>query len=97
MFELDFTESAIEDLRYFRKTEQNLILDNVEQQLLQEPLEITKNRKPLRPNDISAWELRIDKYRVFYDVNVEDNLVIIKAVGWKEHNQLFIRGKELNL
>lgn len=31
------------------------------------------------------------------DVNLEDNLVIIKAVGWKEHNQLFIRGKESKL
>lgn len=97
MFELDFTESAIEDLRYFKNTEQNLILDTVEEQLPQEPLDVTKNRKQLRPNDISAWELRIDKYRVFYDVNVENNLVIIKAVGWKEHNQLFIRGKESKL
>lgn len=97
MFDLDFTESAIEDLRYFKKTEQNLILDSIEEQLVQEPLNVTKNRKPLRPNDISAWELRIDKYRVFYDVNVEDNLVIIKAVGAKEHNQLFICGKESKL
>jgi addiction module RelE/StbE family toxin len=97
MFELEFTESAIDDLRYLKKAEQNLILDNVEEQLPQEPLTVTKNRKPLRPNDISTWELRIDKYRVFYDVNIEDNLVIIKAVGWKEHNQLFIRGEEFKL
>ncbi|MEC4814035.1 MAG: hypothetical protein SAK29_12295, partial [Scytonema sp. PMC 1069.18] len=62
MFEIDFTESAIEDLRYLKKTEQNLILDSIEQQLSQEPLAITKNRKPLRPNNISTWELRIDKY-----------------------------------
>jgi addiction module RelE/StbE family toxin len=97
MFELEFTESAIEDLRYFKKAEQNLILDSVEQQVSQEPLTVTKNRKQLRPNDISTWELRIDKYRVFYDVNIEEDLVIIKAVGWKEHNQLFIRGKEFEL
>lgn len=97
MFELEFTESAIEDLRYFKKAQQNLILDSVEQQVSQEPLTVTKNRKQLRPNDISTWELRIDKYRVFYDVNIEEDLVIIKAVGWKEHNQLFIRGKEFEL
>jgi addiction module RelE/StbE family toxin len=97
MFELEFTESAIEDLRYFKKAEQNLILDSVEQQVSQEPLTVTKNRKQLRPNDISTWELRIDKYRVFYDVNIEEDLVIIKAVGWKEHNQLFIRSKEFEL
>ena len=66
MFELIFTESAIEDLRYLSKADQNLILDTVEQQLLQEPLTVTRNRKPLRPNDISAWELRIGQHRVFY-------------------------------
>ena len=44
-----------------------------------------------------TWELRINKYRVFYDVNVEENLVIIKAVARKEHNQLFIRDKEFEL
>lgn len=97
MFELAFTESAIDDLRYLSKTDQNLILDTVEQQLLQEPLTVTRNRKPLRPNDISTWELRIGQYRVFYDVDTENNVVTVKAVGWKEHNKLFIRGKEFEL
>lgn len=32
------------------------------------PLLETRNRNPLRPNETSQWELRIGKYRVFYDV-----------------------------
>src|SRR5919202_981072 len=97
MFELVLTESAIGDLRYLNKTDQNLILDTVEQQLLEEPLTVTRNRKPLRSNELSTWELRISKYRVFYDVDTQDSLVTVKAVGWKEHNNLFIRGKESKL
>jgi mRNA-degrading endonuclease RelE of RelBE toxin-antitoxin system len=97
MFELVFTESAIGDLRYLSKADQNLILDTVEQQLLQEPLTVTRNRKPLHPNDISTWELRIGQHRVFYDVDTEDNVITVKAVGWKEDNKLFIRGKEFEL
>jgi hypothetical protein len=57
----------------------------------------TRNRKPLRPNDLSSWELRVDVNRVFYDVDKDAAKVIIKAVGWKEHNKLFIRGKEYQL
>lgn len=60
-------------------------------------MNVTWNRKPLRPNDISTWELRIGQRRVFYDVDTEDNVVTVKAVGWKEHNKLFIRGKEFEL
>ena len=94
MFELTFTESALEDLRYFRKAEQNRILDAIEEQLPADPLEQTRNRKPLRPNDLSAWEMRVGKHRVFYDVDEIESNVTIKAVGRKEHNRLFIRGKD---
>jgi len=51
----------------------------------------------LRPNDLSAWELRVDRCRVFYDVSAEEATVTVKAVGWKEHNRLFIRGREFQL
>jgi mRNA-degrading endonuclease RelE of RelBE toxin-antitoxin system len=43
------------------------------------------------------WELRIGKYRVFYDADVVRDTVKIKAVGWKEHDRLFMSGKEFLL
>ena len=70
------------------------ILDAIAQQLPNEPLTATRHRKPLRPNDLSAWELRVGTYRIFYDVEEERATVRVKAIGWKEHNRLFIRGKE---
>lgn len=92
-----FTESAFEDLRFLKKAEQNVILDAIEQRLATEPLVETRNLKPLRPNDLSSWEARVGAHRVFYDVDEGSQTVTIKAVGWKEHNKLFIRGKEYQL
>jgi mRNA-degrading endonuclease RelE of RelBE toxin-antitoxin system len=94
MYEVVFTESALEDFRHVKKRDQNVLLDALEQQLASEPLTETRNRKPLRPNDISRWEVRIGSQRVFYDVDEAAKKVVIKAVGRKEHNKLFIRGKE---
>jgi len=94
MFDLQFTESALEDLRFLKRFEQSYILDAVERQLSAEPLTPTLNRKPLRPNDLAQWELRAGSFRVFYDVDGASRVVWIKAIGWKEHNRLVIRGKE---
>jgi hypothetical protein len=46
-------------------------------------------------NDLAAWELRLGKHRVFY--NIEETTVKIIAVGAKEHNKLFIKGKRAEL
>jgi hypothetical protein len=44
--------------------------------------------------------MRIDHFRVFYDVeDLEDErrVILIKAVGWKDHNTLYLRGREFKL
>ena len=91
------TDSALKDLGFFRKYEQTIILDQIEVQLSYEPASETRHRKPLEPNHLADWELRIGDYRVFFDVDPTDQTVKIKAVGHKEHNTLFIRGKEFSL
>ena len=55
-----------------------------------------RKKKLLQPNPVSPWELRIDRFRVFYSVG-ENNEVKIVAVGHKEHNLLIIRGKQIEL
>ncbi|MEZ4860257.1 MAG: hypothetical protein R3C14_03085 [Caldilineaceae bacterium] len=93
-FILTFTDSALDDLDYFKKYEQRVIVDAVDQQLLHEPGVETRNRKVLDPNSLAQWELRVGSYRVFYDLNLSGRMVTVKAIGWKEHNKLYIRGKE---
>ena len=56
-----------------------------------------RNRKRLRPNELAEWEVRIGDFRVFYDVDQENKLIKIEAVGYKKGSQLFIRGKEYKL
>ena len=57
----------------------------------------TENRKMLRDNPIAPWELRVGKYRIFYEVENDIVTVINISVGMKKHNTLFIRGKEVTL
>ena len=96
-FSLNFSNSALDDLNFFRTFEHRLILDEIDVQLRHEPTRTTRNRKPLEPNELADWELRIGPYRVFYDVDSASGIVKIKAIGHKEHNRLFIRGKEFRL
>lgn len=97
MFEIEFTPEANEDLRLFRKFEQKQILDETERQLKHEPNVATRNRKKMSPNDVARWELRISKFRVFYNVDEESRTVSIEAVGFKVGNILFIRGERRKL
>ncbi len=94
MFKLELSNNAIEELKSYKKKERVLILDSLEKSLPHEPMIETRQRKLLRPNPLSKWEL---SFRVFYDVDLESQVVLIKAVGWKEHNTLLIRGKEFQL
>jgi mRNA-degrading endonuclease RelE of RelBE toxin-antitoxin system len=102
MYSIEYTEEALADLECFRKPERQLVLDEIDRQLAYEPTVETNNRKRLRPNQLVEWELRIGKYRVFYDVIEQSGteaakIVKIEAVGFKKHNKLFIRGKEFKL
>jgi mRNA-degrading endonuclease RelE of RelBE toxin-antitoxin system len=84
-------------LERFRKFDRNIILDAIKAQLPFEPLTETRNRKPLRLNPLADWELRIRQHRVFYEVDTDTAHVRIVAVGYKEHNKLFIGGEEFKL
>jgi len=80
----------------------SLVRITIEGELQFEPDVETRNRKPLkRPVIFEAeWELRFgpdNKFRVFYDINIESHEVYILAIGVKEGNRLFIGGKEVKL
>lgn len=97
MFTISFTSSAFDDLAWFRKRDQSIIFDEIEQQLTHQPNIETRNRKRLRPNQTAEWELRISSFRVFYDLNDSILSVEIKMIGHKRGNRIFVRGKEYSL
>jgi hypothetical protein len=59
---------------------------------------------PLRPcwslflNVAAAeWEVRIERFRVFYDADGNQEIVEVKVVGQKLGSKVFVRGKEFKL
>lgn len=67
-----------------------IIFDAVERQLAYQPTVETRNRKPMRPNPVAPWELRVGNLRVYYDGEEENQIVLILAVGVKRRNRLYI-------
>ena len=72
-------------------------MKEIESSLNYEPNRETRNNKRLRPNQLAEWELRADRFRVFYDIDAENRAVKIEAVGHKRGNRLFLRGEEFEL
>jgi mRNA-degrading endonuclease RelE of RelBE toxin-antitoxin system len=107
-YEVDFAASVKLQLDALPAGQRARVLDMIERQLVHGPLAETRNRKPLRPNPVAPWELRVGEIRVFYDVEESDvdadveqagakGTVHVLAVGWKTGNVLRISGKEIEL
>jgi mRNA-degrading endonuclease RelE of RelBE toxin-antitoxin system len=89
MFTISYAESVAEDLAGIRAFEHRQLLDQVDEQLSHEPTRETRNKKILRgltppwEHVKPVWELRVNEYRVFYDVNEEAGQVVVRAVRRK--------------
>ncbi len=97
MYQIELTPEALDDLSTFRKFDQVRIIDAMENQLSNEPTAEARNRKRLRPNKLAEWVLRVDTFRVFYEVLTADTIVKVIAIGQKVGNDLFIRGERFEL
>ena len=97
MYDIAYTETAIQDLRWFTKREQDVIMDGIERRLRHEPTVATRHRKRLRPNSTARWELRLGDLRVLYDVETQVQIVEIKRIGEKRGNAFLFRGQEEEL
>jgi mRNA-degrading endonuclease RelE of RelBE toxin-antitoxin system len=100
-YRVEFAESVEAQFKALPTRDRATILASIDRQLLEEPLKETRNRKPLRPNPIAPWELRVGELRVFYEavepVEGDDGVVRVLAVGRKRRNVLTIGGKEIRL
>jgi mRNA-degrading endonuclease RelE of RelBE toxin-antitoxin system len=97
-YEITYSPEAEEHLRALTARQRTTIFDTVDEQLAHEPAVETRNRKPMRPNPIAPWELRIGKLRVYYDiVEQPQGVVTILAIGIKERNRVRIGDEEVEL
>ena len=67
-YRIEYMLLALEHLRQCTARDQRRVVDAVDEQLQHQANVPTRNRKPLRPNDLATWEVRIGELRVFYDV-----------------------------
>jgi mRNA-degrading endonuclease RelE of RelBE toxin-antitoxin system len=97
-YQIEFSPDALAHLHGLTARQRAIVLDGVEDQLSNQPTTRTRNRKPLRPNALASWELRVGNLRVYYDtIEEEPRSVRVRAIGVKERTKVFIGGKEIEL
>jgi len=74
-YRIEYSPEAEDHLRALTARQRTIVLDTVDEQLLHQPTVETQQRKPMRPNPIAPYELRIGTLRVYYDVEEEPELV----------------------
>jgi mRNA-degrading endonuclease RelE of RelBE toxin-antitoxin system len=88
---IQLTPEADEHLAKLTARDRATIVDKLERSLIHEPTVETRNRKPMRPNPIAPWELRIGRLRVYYEASEgSPPLVMVRAIGMKVRNRVRI-------
>jgi len=95
---IEYSPEAEDHTRWLTTRQQRTVLDTVDRQLLHQPAMETRNRKPMRPNPVAPWELRIGDLRVYYETKDEpEPTVTVLAIGIKEKDQVRIGGERFKL
>jgi mRNA-degrading endonuclease RelE of RelBE toxin-antitoxin system len=88
-YAIEIAASALEELEKIKAFYRQQIRNTVNQQLKNQPTVESRNRKRLsgaKPDFEyipPLWQLRVQQFRVFYDVNEENRVVSIRAVREK--------------
>jgi len=91
------TRAAYRHLEGLRRYDRNRVLDAIRDHLAVRPTQETRHKKPLRENPLADWELRVQPFRVFYDVDPAAKTVRILAIGHKQRDRLIIGGQEIQI
>ena len=95
---IEYSPEAEDHLRRLATRQQRTVVDAVDRQLVNQPTVETRNRKPMRPNPLAPWELRIGDLRVYYEVSDEPQpTVTVLAIGIKERDRVRIGGEMIKL
>lgn len=90
-FKIRIAVTAKFEIEELCTVEQRRVSDAIERQLLFQPEGLSRNRKRIDVTVADAdfefepplWELRVGDIRLFYDVDTEQKLVVIRAVRRK--------------
>lgn len=91
-YRIEFTKQALEDIKSFRKTDQVSILDHIELHLGHDPTFQSKSRiKALRPGTFPPYRLRVGEFRIYYDVDEAEEVVIVFGVVLKSQSSDWLK------
>ena len=91
VFEIEITAKAEHDLDAIGSYYRGQILDGIEQHLSYRPKQESRSRiKRLRLLDSPAYRLRVGDYRVYYDVDEEERIVIVLRILGKEESLRYL-------
>jgi mRNA-degrading endonuclease RelE of RelBE toxin-antitoxin system len=88
-FAIVYSERAQEAIAAMNARDRSIVLDGIREQLSDEPLRETRNRKPIQPSPRVlalgiTWELRVaGVWRVFYGVEAHTVTVTIIEIARK--------------
>ncbi len=91
-FEIEFSAEADKDLNRIRAFYRSTILDAIEEHLQYAPTQISRSRiKRLHLLGSPAYRLRVDDYRVYYDIDEDARMVKILRVLSKADSLGYLR------
>ena len=80
-YNVQYAEAAAEDIRGLRAFDRRKVLDGIEEHLTHQPQQPSKSRiKAMTQPFWSQYRLRIDAFRVYYDVDEENHTVSVLRV-----------------
>lgn len=91
-FEIEFGHSAQGDLAFFDRKLRREIFESISVHLRYQPNKESHKIKRMRANPRAEWELRLGDYRVLD----AESLILVRVVGEKRGNKLFVRGEEFH-
>lgn len=81
LYNVQYAQEAVEDLRKLRAFDQRKILEAVEQHLRSNPTQVSRPRiKLMRRPFWSQYRLRVDDFRVYYDIDEAQHTVNVLRV-----------------
>jgi len=84
--------------RHGRRSQAVTIRRGIVRFLEHQPTERSPHRQPIAANPFGVeWEWRLGNLRAFYDVLEAEGEVRVERAGYKEGNDLYVRGEKIDL
>lgn len=87
-YEIEYAQEAVDDVDVLRAFDQRRILDGIEQHLGLQPTKVSRTRiKQMLQPFWSQYRLRVDEFRVYYDVDEDEHEVNVLRILAKESSE----------